>query len=394
MIRTLFMHQASGVGGGSYCLLNLVKNLDRTKIEPIVALKAHGPLEEELKKEGVEVVLFPQMAGIPYNLPLTPRNILNYWRVVHSENKLERLLKCYRIDVLYLNNMMIAPYLRPAKKTGCKTVMHVREHWPLNEHKKQLEWIRRIVYDNCDKLIAINHYSASIFPKKEATVIYDWINMSRRYKPMPMSEIFGEDMKGKKVLLYTGGTSYIKGVDYIIDTFTKDIVGSEYRLLMMGCESFLNAGLRHKVKSFLSKFGYHYLGKELQEKVNNDKRIQCMNAVYELKHIIEQSYCFISYFRIPHANLALAENIILGIPCIAADTEEAREYTNNGQYAKLVNPMNDRFAFSSQLKIFLTEIEQWKCMAEKGSVELSQIFDEKRNVKKLNDLLNNLFEQN
>ena len=93
--------------------------------------------------------------------------------------------------------------------------MHVREHWPLDEHKKQLEWLRKIVYFNCDKLIAINHYSASIFPKKDTTIVYDWIDMSNRYKPIPMNVIFGEDVTGKKILLYTGGLLWIKGSDYI-----------------------------------------------------------------------------------------------------------------------------------------------------------------------------------
>lgn len=393
MTRILFMHQASGIGGGSYCLLNVVKNLDRTVWEPVVALRTQGPLVNELKKLGVEVVLFPQMTGIPYNLPLTIRNIRIYWHVLRSEKALEDLLRRERIGVLYLNNMMIAPYLRPAKKVGCKTVMHVREHWPLDEHKKQLEWVRKIVYANCDKMIAINHYSASIFPKMEATIVYDWIDMASRYKPMPMSDIFGEDMTGKKVLLYTGGVDSIKGVDYILNAFTKGVKGDEYRLLLLGCANFLNGGWKHKVKNFLTHFGYRYWGKEVQEKADSDPRIRRIKAVYELNHLIEQSYCFVSYFRIPHANLALAENIILENPCIAADTEEAREYSGDGKYAKLISPMNDQDAFTKGLKDFLDEIDKWQKAAKLGAEPIAIQFNPVSNINTLNGALKALLVQ-
>ena len=61
MKRILFMHQTSVVGGGSYCLLNIVKSLDKNRFEPVVALKDNGPLVDELKKQGVEVLIYKQM---------------------------------------------------------------------------------------------------------------------------------------------------------------------------------------------------------------------------------------------------------------------------------------------------------------------------------------------
>ena len=384
------MHQSSGVGGGSYCLLNMIRHLDRTRWEPVVALRGHGPLEEELHKLDVEVVLFPEMTGILYNHPMNLKNIRNYLQVLRSLQPCRRLLQRERIQVLYLNNMMIAPYLKPAKETGCRTVLHVREHWPGDQHIKQLTWVRELVYGYCDKLVAINHYSAGIFPQMAATVVYDGIDMRARYQPLPMESVFGEDMTGKKVLLYTGGVSAIKGVDYILDTFTKDIKGQEYRLLMLGCENFLNTGWRHRVKCLLSHFGYRYIRRELQEKANADPRVRGVESVYEITDLIEQAHCFVSYFRMPHANLSMAESIILGTPCIAADTEEAREYSGDGRYACLVSPLNDRAAFSAQLQRFLSGIEAWKTAAQEGSEELAGMFDPEENARRLNAVLQEL----
>ncbi len=395
MKRILFMHHSSSIGGGSFCLLNLVKVMDRTTCEPIVALKTHGALEEELKKIGIRVILFPRMSQIPYNESLFSfTSIRIYISVFRSLKACEEMLQREEIDIVYLNNMMITPYLLPAKKIGCKTILHVREHWPLNEHTRQLEWIRRLVYKNCDKLIAINRFSASIFPKKEATVVYDWIEMEGRYKEMPLGKIFKDDMKDKKVLLYTGGAQAIKGIDYIVDAFTNEIKGDNYRLLLLGCDDLLLSGWKHNAKRFLSYFGYHYWGQELLRRIERDPRICRTCMVYELNHLIEQSFCFISYFTIPHANLALAENIILGNACIAADSEEAREYTNNGEFAKLVSPLNNYDIFCKELKEFLSNVEEWRERAKVGSLEVNKMFSPKENIMRLNEAISDLIQNN
>lgn len=386
--RILFIHQASTIGGGSYCLLNILKEIDKTNIQPVACLAGDGPLRKEIEKLGIEVVLFQQMAAVPYNRSLwTVSSLRTYHRVRKSINAFKKLLVDNKIDVVYLNNMMIYPYLKPAKECGCKTVLHCREHWPLNEHTTQLEWAREAVYQYADQLIAINKYSASIFPKKKATIVYDWIDMEGRYKPLPMSKIFGEDMTEKKVLLYTGGTSYIKGPDYILKAFTESVKGDEYRLLMLGCESFLSRGRKHQIKMMLRRFGYHYWSYELQQIMNSDKRIRGIEGVYELCDLVMQSHCFVSYFRIPHANLALAENIIMGNACIAADTEEARDYSGDGKYAMLVSPMNDQKEFSKQLNHFLEDINKWKKAAKSGKDDVGKIFSPRENISKLNKAL-------
>lgn len=389
MKKILFVHQSSSVGGGSYCLLNVVKALDTTKWEPLVVLQSEGPLVDELRRIGVDVIIFSQLCQIPYNQPLLRlSSIKAYFSVLRSLKAFERFLRENRIEVLYLNNMMIVPYLIPAKKIGCETVVHVREHWPLNEHKKQLNWVRRIVYKDCDSLIAINKYSASIFPKKKATIVYDWIDMSNRYKTFPLDEVFGEDMTDKKVLLYTGGGQYIKGTDMVIKAFSNSVIGNEYRLLILGISEFKPlTGLKHRMKLLLERFGYYYYDKRLRELLEADSRIKCIPGVYELNHIIEQSYCFVSYFRIPHANLAMAENIILGNPCIAADTEEAREYSGGGKYAMLINPLNDQDSFEKGLTAFLANINQWQAVAKEGSYYLTKMFDPTINKARLNAIL-------
>ena len=388
MKRILFLHQVSSVGGGSYCLLNVVKAIDKKIWEPIVALKNHGPLEDEFKKIGVKVVLFPQMKVIPYNRKLTLRTMIKYIRIIQSEDAFYLLLQKEHIDVVYLNNMMIAPYLRPAKKNGCKTVLHVREHWPLNEHKKQLEWIRGLVYENCDCLIAINNYSASIFPRIESTIVYDWIDMDSRYKPMPISEIFGEDMSGKKMFLFLGGMQRIKGIYEVVRTFSEVFKEESYRLLILGIDNNKKTdGIKSIVKNLLFKFGYPHYSSKVRNLIIKDKRIKCIPSFFEITDVLKQSYCVLSYFTIPHANLSLAESIILEVPSIAAQTEESEEYSLNGKLA-ILYPINNIESFKNTLLSF----EDRRCelknrLSSRERLLIEELFSENRNKKNLNDAL-------
>ena len=102
---------------------------------------------------------------------------------------------------------------------------------------------------------------------------------------------------------------------------------------------------------------------------------------------MRQSHCFISYFRIPHANLAMAECLALGIPCIAADTDEAREYCGDGTYACLVKPLNDLTSFTKQCHVFLNNIDEWHRAAQHGKKVIAHQFAPEHNIAVLNEAL-------
>lgn len=393
MTRILFMHQASSIGGGSYCLLNIIKAIDRERFEPLVALLSEGPLADELRKMDVEVVVFSKMATIPYNRGLLKRGSLKaYWNIRKSIPALKDLLKEKRIDVLYLNNMMLCRYLQPAKECGCKTVVHVREHWPLNEHKRQLEWARKCVCQFADKMIAINNYSASMFPEKESTIVYDWIDMEGRYKPIPMSEIFGEDMTGKKVFLYMGGMQRIKGAYEVVKAFSETVKDPDYRLLVMGFKKELSGnGKVGQLKMLMYRLGIPTYEYKVKMQIRKDSRIACMNGVYEIKDIVEQAYGMLSYFTIPHANLAMAESIILGTPVIAARTEEAEEYSLDGKLASLFE-MNNMSAFNQAIRDFMENDSRFRnSLTIENREKVADMFSKERNIAVLNNTLSELY---
>lgn len=383
--RILFMHQASSIGGGSYCLLNILKCLDRAKLEPVACLAGDGPLRKEIEILGIEVIIFSQMSAVPYNRSLwSLSSIKAYNNVKKSIAPFKTLLRDNHIDIVYLNNMMIYPYLKPAKECGCKTILHCREHWPLDEHTTQLEWARETVYQYADELVAINKYSASIFPKKKATIVYDWIDMDSRYEYRPMSEILGEDATNLKVYLYTGGVQRIKGAKEVLSCFSQFVKDPKSRLLVIGINPNESVGT---LRTMLSKFGIKSYYLQIKELIQQDQRIRCIPATYMLSHIMQQCYCNLSYFTIPHANLAMAECAIMGIPSIAADNEEAREYSMDGMLALLYRA-NSFHSFVDSFVQLNAKYDTYINNLAVNSSKIKMLFEYSSNANKLLSTIN------
>ena len=392
MKRVLYVHQVSSVGGASFCLLNIIKGLDRQKYVPSVLLKANGPLAEELHKLDVTVYFLPSLCAIPYNKSLSDwRTWLGYFHVHIACKQFSKFLKKHHFDLVYLNNMMLYPYLREIK--GCPSIVHVREHWPLNEHKIQLTKAQRCVRQYATRVVAINHYSASVFANcsDKTDIVYDWIDMSSRRKEMPFNEIFGEDVSNKKVYLFTGGTNWTKGPKTVVDVFVNHIKGDDKRLLILGVKKKkISNPFKQRIKGILKLFGRKDSYEELKRLIQLDSRIKCIPSVYEIANIMQQAYCSLSYFAIPHANLALAESIIMGLPCIAAETSESLEYTKNGKLAMLFE-FSNKEAFIEAVNRMENQYVDMKIRLKNEAKDIAEMFSPSRNVEILNKVYSSIF---
>ncbi len=91
-INILYLHETSAIAGAENSLINLVMHQDRSRFLPVFVLPGEGPLAQELRKIGVEVIFteFPQVrrcagvAGAVKRLlkTVTEKNI----RIVHSNS--------------------------------------------------------------------------------------------------------------------------------------------------------------------------------------------------------------------------------------------------------------------------------------------------------------------
>lgn len=394
MKKILFLHQVSYIGGASYCLLNLLKEINRNDFEPLVLLANKGPLEDEITKLGIQVYYMPNMSIIPYNQNLfSYKSVAAYIKAFRSRDALKRILCTLKPDIMYLNNVMLYPYLKVGYELGIKTAIHIREHWPLDEHRFQLKWLSDNVRRYSNKVIAINTYSATMVSgiEHKITVVYDWIDFKERFKEHNLDEIMGEDASKLKIFVYTGGLQKIKGGLEVFEVFSK-FKKNNYRLLAVGVNTDISkvySGIVGKVKRLLAGLGIKAPGIKMIEAINNDKDIIAIPATYYLKDLVEKSYCMLSYFTIPHANLAMAESIVLKTPVIAAKTQESEEYSCGGQYAWLF-PFKDKAAFINCFTNIEKYYDSMKESLNNGSIEVANMFDKNRNAEVFRKVLSSI----
>ena len=229
-------------------------------------------------------------------------------------------------------------------------------------------------------------------PERQSTIVYDWIDLSKRYEYRSFDEIFGEDTSRLKVYLFTGGLQDIKGAEEVVDVFRTRITDKNKRLLMVGVSPQPNrSGLKNKVKTILEKIGFDTYDLRVRKMIASDNRIVCIPATYAMKHIMEQAYCNLSFFTIPHANLALAESIIVGTVPVAAKTEESIEYSHGGELA-LMFELGNQEDMIKKLNELDANYEAIKAKVAKDGHFVAEQFDRERNAAVLDGVFERLFQ--
>lgn len=115
MTNILYLHETSMISGAEQSLLNLVRNLDRSRFRPMFVLPGQGPLADELRNDGVEVFLIP-----------FPR--IRYILGVRSTlRSITRLIAGKHIEIVHSNSIRTHIYgALAARRMKALTVWHQR----------------------------------------------------------------------------------------------------------------------------------------------------------------------------------------------------------------------------------------------------------------------------
>ena len=392
----MYIFHVSAIGGGSLCLFNMVKELDRKKFNPIILLKTIGPLCEKLEKIGATVIIEPSLETVPYNQPLHKfTSIRQIISVIFSLRKVEYWIKHTNAEIIHINTMMMYPYSIPSFKLKRKVIVHIREHWLVDKNKFQLNFAKKIINQCCNAIIAINKTSADIINIPSKTqIIYDWINFSNRDNVIDFKTIFGNDFKNLKIFLFLGGIQKIKGALQVVKVFDEVMKQEDARLLFVGphTKHIVYDGFKGLVKKTLNIFNYFTYSDKIKRIAQKNDRIVFMKATPHVKSLFEQSYCTVSYPSFPHAIIPIAESIYLGKPVISAKTPESIEYSNHGKGARLFK-MNDKKSFMKEFKYAYHNKENIYKSAQENRDYIKELFSLKRNKSLLNKLYYNLIEQ-
>ncbi len=351
--KILYFNHGSIVGGASWCLLEIIQELDRSVFEPVVVLGKSGPLVNECEQLNVKVIIEPQFPIVSeryqirfplYGLGAVHRHSLQFLRLSRCLRVMKKICASVSPDIVHLNSSVYFPIAWAAKsnKKKPKVVLHVREHWQMYGWCPYRKWFKQwVVKNHVDEVLSITHAGAECFGvENRAVIARDWPDFSTRDSDVDVREALGIQA-GSKIFLVPGGIHPSKGTWVAIEAFSelsRKVEGCV--LVVLGIPPVNVGGLSEKIKNRLSRLGLHFSVERIYAAASGipSDRIFLQERVMDIKPYMQASLAIISPFVIPHAAKAALEAGYLSRSAILTDWPEAREYVQDGKTGVLVPP--------------------------------------------------------
>ena len=226
--RVLYVHHGRGLGGAPLSLLYLLKSLDRTRYEPVVACLHDGEGADLFRRNGLEVQIWSGVSDFAHATvgwyPLhDPRGMWAFAnrlvRLLPSALRAKKAIMSLNPDLVHLNGSTLITVALGAHWAGVPCVWHVRE--PVHSGYLGLRrfWLRRAVNTLPNAVIYICEANRMAWQDRGlGEVIYNFVDFSRFDR-----NVSGERMRQKlglkptdKVILMLGGLSKVKGARELI----------------------------------------------------------------------------------------------------------------------------------------------------------------------------------
>ncbi|MGB4676590.1 MAG: glycosyltransferase family 4 protein, partial [Aggregatilineales bacterium] len=182
----LYFHHGGGIGGAPLSLLYLLRQLDRSRYEPVVVTLKPGPVVDLYRSEGIETHVEEGITDFSHttlewyggrDLWRLPGKLL---RILPSIRRARAVIRRFAPDLIHLNSSTLVLPAIAAAREGVPFVWHIRE--PLHRGYLGLRraWIRRVLHRHAARVVAISRYDADqLLPGDHVRVVYNFVHFDQ-----------------------------------------------------------------------------------------------------------------------------------------------------------------------------------------------------------------------
>ena len=365
MKKVLYLNHVSELGGGEYCLLNLMLNLDKKKFKPVLLLQEPGPLSEAAQKNNIETC-FIKMAGWRKLMHMP----FNY---IKTLGKIKKLVKEKKIDLIHSNTFRINPYaVLSAQSNNIPCISHIR--WFTKK-----DHIKKFMVDKATVVITMSDYMASFFKGSKAKVktIYDGIDVLKFQANDQIRNNVRKEFgikEGEKLVGMVAQLTPRKG--------HKDFI-----------QASLSVSKEHPNAKFIIAGGA-ILDKQLgiKDLKNFAKKIGAKNIIFtghrdDTEDIFRALDIFVLPSHIEPFGLVVLEAMACGVPVIATRSGGLQEIINEGNDGLLI-PVNSPGAIAEKISYLLKNDTIAKKLSENARKTVEKRFSVIHYVKQIENLYN------
>lgn len=396
--RILFLQHVANLGGSAWSLLQLAGGLDRAAFEPVIGLRAEGPLAEACRRQGWTVLLHPDLrplvnVGYAHRSPLHPVNLAGWRSRDAGIRAAADLVRQARPDVVHLNSSVLVHLAAGARAAGARRiVLHIREHWSVPPASRVGRACQAYAADAVDRLVAITRTDAERFGQPgRTTIIHNWPDFSGRDTPVDLAAAYGIP-PGTPVVLALAGRNPIKGGLVLADALAH-LRHPSARFLLVDALSQTTSAAARAARGLLGAVGLRTYGMRLDDAAaRSGRRILLAAATPAMRSLMEQATVVACPFTQPHFAKAALEAGALGRPVVISEGGEAREAVRPGETGLIVPP-GDPKALAQALDQLLANPAAAARMGDAGRAWVNAEFSRAHSLAQIQQLYRDLLER-
>lgn len=387
----LFIHHGACLGGAASSLLDVLKEIDRSRWNPVVALPEEGPFTDQLREAAIETFRVPLLTfsyGAQFSYGRHSRMLIwlwwfpsrirsafgNFWYLPPLIRRLDPALVVINSSTLLLSGIL-------ARLMRRRVLWHVREVIGSKKPKILDALAGAVIRFSAEKVVVYSEYSRRDMTRLKVSVVravFDPVNLERF--------ALKKEFSARHVVGFAGHIYYQKGWRTLVQAaFAVSRRMPEVRFLVAGSSHMIArpGGAAEKGSVFLKE---EVLMRRIVRDLGLEDRFAFLGQRIDMENVYPQMDCLVFPSITPEPfGRVIAEAMACGVPVIASDHGASSELIEEGVTGFLVEPGNPR-ALADALIRCLSHPQNAAVMGRAARRRAEALFNRERTIRPLRDL--------